>query len=173
MKGTLRTYIKDIVYGANDGIVTTFAVVASVVGAGLDPAVILIIGVASLFADGFSMAASDFLGSRSEQATDGEDDPAANRRAAAKSGAVTLVGFVLAGALPLLPYAILRDGAGLFWMTCVATGLALFAIGAARTVVTGRKAIVAGLEMVLVGGTAVMIAFFLGKLTANLTGGGA
>ena len=59
-------YVKDMVYGANDGIVTTFAVVAGVMGGGLPAIAIVLIGVASLFADAFSMAASNFLGSKSE-----------------------------------------------------------------------------------------------------------
>ena len=59
-------YIKDMVYGASDGIVTTFAVVAGVMGGGLSEITIVLIGVASLFADAFSMAASNFLGSKSE-----------------------------------------------------------------------------------------------------------
>ncbi|MBI5787016.1 MAG: VIT1/CCC1 transporter family protein [Candidatus Niyogibacteria bacterium] len=60
------SYLKDAVYGANDGIVTTFAVVAGVAGASLDPVVIILLGAANLLADGFSMAASSFLASRSE-----------------------------------------------------------------------------------------------------------
>lgn len=64
----LGGYIKDIVYGANDGIITTFAVVAGTIGASLDPKIILILGFSNLIADGFSMAASNFLGNRSEHA---------------------------------------------------------------------------------------------------------
>lgn len=60
-------YIGDLVYGANDGIITTFAVVAGASGASLSSAVIIILGVANLFADGISMGASNFLGKRSEQ----------------------------------------------------------------------------------------------------------
>ena len=50
-------YLRDFVYGGIDGAVTTFAIVAGVVGAALEPAVILILGFANLVADGFSMAA--------------------------------------------------------------------------------------------------------------------
>ena len=64
--GGLGTYIKDIVYGANDGTITTFAVVTGAVGAGFSTTVIIVLGFANLFADGFSMAASNFLGTRSE-----------------------------------------------------------------------------------------------------------
>lgn len=60
-------YIKDIVYGANDGIITTFAIVAGVAGAGLDNVTIVLLGAANLLADGFSMAVSNYLGSKSER----------------------------------------------------------------------------------------------------------
>jgi len=56
----------DIVCGAIDGIVTTFAVVAGPTGAALPYSVILILGFANLLADGFSMAAGNYLGTRPE-----------------------------------------------------------------------------------------------------------
>ncbi len=59
-------YVKDIVYGANDGIITTFAVVAGVMGGGLSEVTIILLGIANLLADGFSMAMSNYLGSKSE-----------------------------------------------------------------------------------------------------------
>ena len=61
----MKWSIEDFVYGATDGVVTTFAVVAGVVGASLSPSVILILGFANLFADGFSMAVGNYLSSRS------------------------------------------------------------------------------------------------------------
>ncbi|HXG92494.1 MAG TPA: VIT1/CCC1 transporter family protein [Blastocatellia bacterium] len=64
--GPRHSYLRDWVYGGIDGSVTTFAVVAGVVGAQLSTGVILIIGAANIIADGFSMAASNFLGTRTE-----------------------------------------------------------------------------------------------------------
>ncbi len=61
------SYLKDWIYGGIDGTVTTFAVVAGVIGAELGTKVILILGLANLLADGFSMAASNYTGSRAEQ----------------------------------------------------------------------------------------------------------
>lgn len=58
-------FLEDAVYAANDGIITTFAVVAGVTGAALQPFVILILGLANLLADGFSMASGNFLGAQS------------------------------------------------------------------------------------------------------------
>src|SRR3989344_5105467 len=60
-------YLADFVYGANDGIVTTFAVVSGAVGAGLSPVVIIILGFSNLVADGISMGMSNFLSLRSKK----------------------------------------------------------------------------------------------------------
>lgn len=60
-------YMSDAVYGALDGIVTTFAIVSGVVGADLSLSIILILGFANLIADGFSMAAGSYLSIKSEQ----------------------------------------------------------------------------------------------------------
>ncbi|HEX5795035.1 MAG TPA: VIT1/CCC1 transporter family protein [Geminicoccaceae bacterium] len=60
------SYLRDWVYGGIDGAVTTFAVVAGVVGAELTNRVVLILGAANLVADGFSMAASNYSGTKTE-----------------------------------------------------------------------------------------------------------
>ena len=64
--GPRHNYLRDWIYGGIDGSVTTFAVVSGVVGAHLSPAIIIIMGLANLLADGFSMAASNFLGTKAE-----------------------------------------------------------------------------------------------------------
>jgi len=66
-RGTRGQHLADAVLGATDGIVTTFAVVAGAAGASLSPGIVLIMGVANLIADGFSMAVSNYLGARSQQ----------------------------------------------------------------------------------------------------------
>ncbi len=65
--GTASQYVGEMVYGGLDGIVTTFAVVSGVAGADLGAGVILILGLANLFADGFSMATGAYLSLKSEQ----------------------------------------------------------------------------------------------------------
>jgi VIT1/CCC1 family predicted Fe2+/Mn2+ transporter len=59
-------YLGDMVYGAIDGIVTTFAIVSGVVGASLPTSVILVLGFANLLADGLSMGVGNYLGTKSE-----------------------------------------------------------------------------------------------------------
>ncbi len=60
----MNWHFDDFIYGSIDGAVTTFAIVAGVVGASLSPGIILILGFANLFADGFSMAAANYQASK-------------------------------------------------------------------------------------------------------------
>lgn len=61
------SYLRDWIYGGIDGAVTTFAIVAGAVGAALSAKTILILGIANLLADGFSMAAANYSGTKSEE----------------------------------------------------------------------------------------------------------
>ncbi len=65
--GPEQSYLRDWVYGGIDGTVTTFAIVAGVIGARLAPSVILILGGANLIADGLAMAAANYLATQSEK----------------------------------------------------------------------------------------------------------
>ncbi|MGM0580696.1 MAG: VIT1/CCC1 transporter family protein [Bacteroidota bacterium] len=65
--GRHQNYLSEFVYGGIDGSITTFAVVAGAVGAGLDNAVIIILGFANLFADGFSMSIGAYMSAKSEK----------------------------------------------------------------------------------------------------------
>ena len=64
--GKLQTYLGEFVYGGIDGSVTTFAVVAGAAGAHLDSVIIIILGMANLIADGFSMSVGAYLSKKSE-----------------------------------------------------------------------------------------------------------
>lgn len=65
-EGSEASYLRDWIYGGIDGAVTTFAIVFGVVGADLGIGVILVLGAANIVADGFSMAASNYTGTRAE-----------------------------------------------------------------------------------------------------------
>jgi VIT1/CCC1 family predicted Fe2+/Mn2+ transporter len=65
-EGPKASYLRDWVYGGIDGTVTTFAVVAGVTGASLSTKALLILGAANLLADGFSMAAANYSGTKAE-----------------------------------------------------------------------------------------------------------
>ncbi|MFM7497018.1 MAG: VIT1/CCC1 transporter family protein, partial [Bacteroidota bacterium] len=67
MPSSLSRYMGELVYGGIDGSVTTFAVVSAAAGAGLSTAVILILGLANLIADGFAMSVGAYLSKKTER----------------------------------------------------------------------------------------------------------
>jgi vacuolar iron transporter family protein len=66
-RGPRSNYLRDWIYGGIDGTVTTFAVVAGVAGADLSTMVLLVLGLANLLADGFAMAAGNYIGTKAER----------------------------------------------------------------------------------------------------------
>lgn len=160
-------YLPDLVYGANDGIITTFAVVSGVVGAKLALQVVLILGVANLFADGFSMAASNYLSKRSEV----DETDRATRRQALRHGLATFIAFLTVGAVPLLGYNPFVPADARFVLTGVITLATLFVVGASRSIVAPMNWLRAGLEMLIIGALAAGIAYGIGALIASLIDG--
>ena len=66
-RGPRHSHLRDFLYGAIDGVVTTFAVGSGVAGADLSSGIVVVLGLAKLIADGFSMAARNYLGVKSER----------------------------------------------------------------------------------------------------------
>jgi len=167
-------YLAEVIYGANDGIVTTFAVVAGVAGAALNPSIVLILGAANLFADGFSMGMSNYLSRRSEMdyqraaRKGGGRAPATHPdgKSPQRTAFVTFAGFVVAGWAPLLPYVF--GLAPAFRFSVLFTGLAFFGVGASRSLVTDRRWSINGGEMLVVGMAAATVAFVVGTLLRGL-----
>ncbi len=228
--GAGSQYLGEMVYGGLDGIITTFAVVSGVAGAQLGTPVILILGLANLLADGFSMAVGAYLSSKSEQEVyhkewereswevehfpEGEreelvevyrqrgytDEEAQqlvdiqsrnpqrwvnammvdelgmlpDERSPVVNGLVTLLAFVIAGAVPLLVYlvglAVNIPAGWAFPSSILLSALALFGLGAAKVLVTRLSPIRSGIEMLLVGGLAAGVAYGVGALLKGLGG---
>jgi VIT1/CCC1 family predicted Fe2+/Mn2+ transporter len=167
LKGLAEHYLKDLVYGANDGIITTFAVVAGVAGAQLQTRVVLILGFANLLADGFSMGASNFLSIRSDEAVRRSTGMVVLEPFPLRHAVATFAAFVVAGCVPLLSYvvSITTDP----FPTAVALTLAtLFFVGAARSFVTRTRWWLNGLEMLAVGSAAAVVAYAVGSFLERL-----
>jgi VIT1/CCC1 family predicted Fe2+/Mn2+ transporter len=163
---TIQHYLRDIVYGANDGIVTTLVVIASVTGAAMPPAAILVLGLANLVADGFSMGTSNVLSMRSALT-------AATRprlRDASRNGIATFVAFVLSGLIPLSIYVLPLAADARFPTACGLAAVALFGIGACRSLFSDQSWIMAGLEMLALGTLASTVAYVIGALAAAVVG---
>lgn len=170
--GVARHYIRDVVYGANDGVITTFAVVAGVTGGTLAPVTVLVLGVANLLADGLSMGVGNYLGIRSDERVREAQRLPEQEAYPIRHGIATFVAFVAAGAVPLLPYVFAGVTVDLF---AASTGLSLavlFVVGAARALVGTGSWWANGFEMLLLGVIVGGVAYYAGAAVAWLVQGG-
>lgn len=220
-------YLGDLVYGANDGIITTFAVIAGAAGAGLSAGVVIILGLANLIADGISMGLSNYLSLKSrisfqkqqrqieeDEVRDLPDKELEEMRVIIRNwgvsedklesvladvtkdkkrwvdimmreelniieddikspwrhGFATFIAFLIGGSLPMIPYFFGSFIDSQFLIACIATGLALFSVGAARSLVIQTRWWRAGLEMLAVGGLAAVSAYFVGGAVKRFFG---
>ena len=223
-----HSYLGDFILGAVDGAVTTFAIVAASAGARLSNNVVLILGLANVLADGFSMAAGNYLRARSDQQLlkrfrsmeeshiehipKGEEeevrqifrgkgfegeilekivevitrdrqqwvdtmlteewglplDPPSPLRA----GLATFAAFVVAGMIPLMPALVVRHAQSnaTFLVTSLLTGGTFFVIGWLRGMFVDRRPFLAGMETLLLGGSAAAVAYFAGRFFNHLAG---
>ena len=165
-----RHYVREIVYGANDGIITTFAVVA---------------GVAGRRAVGPGRPDLRRRESAGRRALDGcrqlplhslprerARDRGPSRRGSVSSPARggDVLAFVVAGALPLLPYLVPGTAESRFTSAIVLAFAAMFAIGAARSLIANVSWWRAGAEMLGLGAVVTAVAYGSGALVARLLG---
>ena len=222
------SYIGDFVFGAIDGSITTFAVVSGVAGAALSVNIVIILGVANLLADGFSMAIGNYLSSKSNMEfaqrerqreewevkhyPKGEIEEirtifkrkgfngkqlesvvktiTSNKKvwidtmmidelniieektSPIKKGIVTFVSFAIVGSIPLIPYIISFFSESVkaiaFPLSVILTFIAFFFIGSAKIYITGKNWLKSGLETLLIGSAAAIIAYGIGFLLRGL-----
>ncbi len=162
-----KKYLAEFVYGATDGTVTTFAVIAGTVGAELNVSIVLILGFANLFADGFSMAVSNYLAAKSQTALDGfaRKDPL-------KAALTTFVAFVAIGFIPLISFVIaplfVSVASHKFLLSSILTGAAFILVGYVRGEVVGEARLRSAFETFCIGGVAAVIAFTVGYFLKGL-----
>jgi len=166
-----RHYIREIIYGANDGIITTFAVVAGVAGGGLSLRVVLIIGAANLLADGLSMAAGNYLSIRAYESVLETQDLPEEEACPFRHGVATFVAFVAAGLLPLLPYMMPVLPIDRFALSVLLTLLALFLVGASRALISNVRWWIGGVEMLGLGAVVAAAAYGSGAVVAMIVSG--
>jgi VIT1/CCC1 family predicted Fe2+/Mn2+ transporter len=143
------------------------AVVAGAAGASLSTRTGLILGLANLVADGFSMGASNYLGLKSELQ---QTARSVSEEAPWRHGLATVAAFVVVGTLPLLGYlAGPLLGVPILLASTVLTGLALLMTGAARAPFVNRAPWRSALEMFAVGAVACLAAYAVGAVAGRLT----
>lgn len=176
VKRHLEDYLREFVYGGIDGAVTTFAVVAGATGAHFDTKVIVVLGFANLFADGFSMSVGSYLSTKSEhevmhkRGVVHQSEPTAFL-----NGLATYIAFILVGLIPLAVYTadlvfdfqVTRP----FLTTSIMTALAFIGIGLLKSKVAGTPVVRAVLETLILGTIAASFAYFLGDVLERAIAG--
>lgn len=161
---TARHYVRDLVYGANDGIITTFAVVSGVAGGQLSQLAVLVIGAANLAADGMSMGVGNFLAIRADERAREADGLPELERDPWKHGLATLMAFIVAGAIPLVPYLLQLQASRQLVASTSATFATLFFLGALRALITKERWWKTGVETLLLGAVVAAAAYGAGRL---------
>jgi vacuolar iron transporter family protein len=186
MKKHIEEYLGPFVYGAIDGTVTTFAVVAASAGAGLEAGIVVILGLANLIGDGFSMGASSYLSAKSERdlkikhhkaaGTESQAHDPAHGETPMADGTMTFASFVAIGFIPLVVYVadvLLRlkmSDDTLFLTSAAVTALTFVCVGLLKAQVTETSRFRAASETLILGGIAATLAYVLGDLLGRALG---
>ena len=167
-KGDLeKTYLPEFVYGGIDGSITTFAVVSGAMGASLSSSIILILGFANLFADGFSMAISNYFSIKSKNDLE-KKIKIEDKKNELKTAFATFFAFFLAGLMPLISFVFASITKNSFLIenqfkhSVILTGFALIIIGWFEGKITKRSEIKSSVQTFIIGGIAASLAFFVG-----------
>lgn len=153
-----KEYGKSIIYGGLDGIITTFAVVSGSIGGNLSSKVVLILGISNLIADGFSMAAGDYLSSLTEDNID--------KKSALLNGVTTFISFNIFGSIPLLAY-FLSTSTNIIVISSYIS-FALIVLGYVKSLITQRNKFTEITQTLAVGIIASLVAYLLGVFLSTL-----
>lgn len=161
----IQDYAKSITYGGLDGIITTFAVVAGAIGGDLGMTAIVILGFSNLLADGFSMAAGDYLSSTTEDGISSSQ--------AFKNAIMTFLSFNIFGLVPLLSYLLLITVATFsdrmtLILASLLVSLALAILGWVKATITEQSKRTEIIRTLLVGMTAALVAFLIGQVLGTI-----
>jgi VIT1/CCC1 family predicted Fe2+/Mn2+ transporter len=159
----IKNMLPSVVYGGSDGAVTTFSVMAGAAGAGLDPRIVIILGTANLFADGFSMASADYL------SEDSKSDSVRSENL--RSAFATFTSFVLVGSIPLIPFlASLNniENKSIFYASTLLTISTFVLIGYVRAKVLKRNKLKTIIQSVLICSISAFVAYFVGEYISSI-----
>ena len=174
--------LRAAVLGANDGLVSNFSLVMGVAGATAGNKAVVVAGVAGLLAGSLSMALGEWLSVQSSRelyanqlANEAEAldslriDPDELGGSAWTAAITSFVLFGLGAVVPLVPF-LVGSGIGAILVSAGLSAIALFLLGAAITVMTGRDPLLAGLRQLAFGVAAAAITFAIGALLGTTVG---
>ncbi len=154
-------YIRNIVFGVADSLVSTVGLLSGISASGSSPQVILLTGIVYAFVEAFSMAVGSFMSEQSaeEYAIKGE---VANTQPFI-AGTVMFVSFILASFIPIAPYMIFKPTVALLF-SIIFSIIALFIVGLVSAKIVKVGTLKHGIRMMILGGAAIIIGVIVGKL---------
>jgi VIT1/CCC1 family predicted Fe2+/Mn2+ transporter len=175
VRETAGKYVKSIVYGGLDGIITTFAIVAAVAGANLSATIVLILGFANMFADGVSMASGDYLSTHAQEDYDKANNKKVKKgESPLKNAVATFFSFIGFGFIPLIAYLIAPTNEFLtkyvFTVASILTLITFGILGWLKATVTNKHYAKGISQTIIVGGTAALIAYGIGWFISTIVG---
>ncbi len=159
-----KQYLPEFIYGGIDGSITTFAVVAGAFGAGFSSRIIIVLGIANLIADGFSMSIGNYLSVKSQIASSTTKENSPNP---VYTALATFISFNLIGFVPLMIYVLAyiigyENYLNSFIFSCILTAISFITIGFLKSFIQKTNMIKGIMETLILGIIAALFAYFAG-----------
>jgi VIT1/CCC1 family predicted Fe2+/Mn2+ transporter len=160
MPKTRELYIRNIIFGISDSLVSTVGLLSGIDVSGTSRQIIILTGVTYAFVEAFSMAVGSFLSEESVEEDNLSGEVAASGPVTA--GTVMFLSFIMASFIPILPYMFCGLTTALF--LSIGAGIAsLFIVGMISAKNTKVNVWKHGMRMALLGGMAIVIGVIVGK----------
>jgi len=152
--------VRNLIFGAEDSLVSTVGMISGIAIAGVPRATILLSGTILIFVEAFSMAAGSFLSERgTEEMVEKKNRPL---RYSLFGGIIMFFSYFVSGFVPLLPY-LISNVALAFKISVGASLVALFILGIWSARTFGAPVFRSGLRMLLIGGIAIVLGILVGN----------
>lgn len=161
MQSRFALYLRSIVFGVTDSLVSTVGLLAGIDIAGAGHKAIAATGAVYAIVEAFSMAVGNYLSEQSGEEYEAKANVSA--RTPLLVAVVMFVTFVVAAIIPLAPYLFLGDPAALA-VSVIVSILALFVVGAIGARISHVPVLWRGVRMALLGGAAILIGVIVGYI---------
>ena len=156
---TSALYLRTIIFGINDSLVSTVGFLAGISVAGVPKATIALTGIVYAFVEAFSMAMGDFLSE--ESAEEYISKSTVNNRHSITAAIFMFISCVLASLIPLIPYIIFTSGTALIVSVSLSV-ISLFIVGMVSARFSRLPMLWRGIRMSLLGGAAIIMGVAIG-----------
>lgn len=153
-------YLRSIIFGINDSLVSTVGFLAGISVAGVPRATIVLTGIVYTLVESFSMAMGDFLSEESAEEYASQSN--VNDRPSVISALLMFVSCVLASLIPLVPYIVFVSSTALIVSICLSV-LSLFIVGAVSARFSHLPMLWRGIRMASLGGAAIVMGVAIGS----------